>query len=106
MGRTSTAPIGIGTFVQTGKRTYIESDTGVGSGPKVSVRQASGSREPESVGVASPLNIGPLHPTALCSRQMMNTPLAMITAAPAKVRASGISVQNSQPNRVAQMMAV
>lgn len=42
----------------------------------------------------------------LCSRQMMNTPLAMITAAPTKVSASGISFQNSQPSAVAQMMAV
>lgn len=68
-----------------------------------SVGSASG---PESVGVASPLNIGPLHPTARCSRQMMNTPLAMITAAPTKVRASGISVQKIQPRSVAHMMAV
>jgi len=68
---------------------------------------SSASREPAPLSLVDcSFSLALLHLHTLCSLQIMNTPLAMITAAPTKVNASGISFQNSQPSAVAQMMAV
>ncbi|KGB27049.1 hypothetical protein HPDFL43_00028550 [Hoeflea phototrophica DFL-43] len=87
---------------------FAASNTEVRNGPKtdmcqIAARVAHRDRRDFS---ATSAEIPPLHPSARCSRQMMNTPLAMITAAPTNVSMSGISFQIIQPRSVAQMMAV